>query len=136
MTSVLDFMGYNKGNRRGSRCIFPSLSMTFLGVSCFHLLLPLLLGIVCFPSPNQPKLLFGASAPVVAKAVQILVSDPHQPFHAPANSTFLSLLEAERISKGQGSSRWGGGWVGEGWNLLSLPVWIFSQEFIDLLSPQ
>lgn len=37
MTSMLDFTGYDRKSRRGSRCIFPSLSMRFLGVWLFSL---------------------------------------------------------------------------------------------------
>lgn len=77
-----------------------ALQWVFWVFGCFHLVLPLLLGSVCFPLPNQPKLPSGASVPVTPQAGQILVSDPHQPFScAPANSTFLSLLQAQRMSK-------------------------------------
>lgn len=37
MTSMLDFTSYDRKSRRGSRCIFPSLSMGFLGVQLFPL---------------------------------------------------------------------------------------------------
>lgn len=114
--SVFDFTGYDRKNRRGSRYIFPSLSMAFLGV---QLPLSLLLGSMHFP---LLKLLPGASLPVTPKTMQILESDPHQPFCcAPANSTFLSLLQAQHISKGQGGK--------------TLPSLCFFQELIDLPSP-
>lgn len=123
MTSVLDFMGYNTKTEEAAGASSQAFQWVFWVFSCFHLLLSLLLGSVCFPSPNQPKLLSGASVPVIPKAVQIFVSDPHQPFCCgPANSTFLSLLQAQRISKGHREK-----------TLLSLPV--FFQELIDLPSP-
>lgn len=49
MTSVSDFTGYNRKNRSSSGCIFPSLSMGFLGVQLFLLASFTAVGQYAFP---------------------------------------------------------------------------------------
>lgn len=81
MNSMWGFMGYN-------RKIFPSLS-GFSGHSVVFSL-SLLLGSVCFPLPNQPKLLSGASARYsngCADSHQILISPSAIPL--PTAHSFL-----------------------------------------------
>lgn len=76
----------SRGGFRGySREIFPSLE-GFSGHSVVFSL-PLMLGSVSFPLPNKPKLPSDASAPVIPKAVQILISPSAMPL--PTAHSFL-----------------------------------------------